>query len=95
MHKITFIKIITFTIFLNYTLNAGSGFVNGVVISEQSEPMAGANILIENTTRGVITDSKGKFYIDSLLPGSYTFTVDYIGYKKISKTLIIISEDQD
>ena len=95
MHKILFTKIIIFSIFLNYTLKANSGFVNGTVISDESEPMAGANVLIENTSRGVITDSKGQFFIDSLLPGSYTFTVDYIGYKKTSKTLIIISEDQD
>jgi hypothetical protein len=95
MHKILITKIIIFSIFLNYTLKANSGFVNGTVISDESEPMVGANVLIENTSRGVITDSKGQFFIDSLLPGSYTFTVDYIGYKKISKTLIIISEDQD
>jgi hypothetical protein len=53
------------------------------VISDESEPMAGANVLIESTSRGVITDSKGQFFID------------YIRYKKISKTLIVISEYQD
>ena len=31
-------------------LNANDGFVRGTVVSEQSEPMAGANIIIENTT---------------------------------------------
>ena len=80
MHKIL-ITIIIFSIFLNNKLVAKNGFVNGTVISEESEPMAGANVLIENTSRGVITDSKGQFFIDSLLPGSYTLTVDYIGYK--------------
>ena len=95
MYKILITKIIIFSIFLNHTLIANNGFVNGTVISEKSEPMAGANVLIENTSRGVITDSKGQFSIGSLLPGSYTLTVDYIGYKKISKTLIIISEEQD
>ena len=95
MYKILITKIIIFSIFLNHTLIANNGFVNGTVISEESEPMAGANVLIENTSRGVITDNKGQFFIDSLLPGSYTLTVDFIGYKKISKTLIIISEEQD
>ena len=68
MHKILITKIIIFSIFLNYTLKANRGFVNGTVISDESEPMAGANVLIENTSRGVITDSKGQFFIDSLLP---------------------------
>ena len=95
MIRMLYLKIIFFLIILTGNLNANSGFVRGTVISEQSEPMAGANIIIENTSRGVITDSEGKFLIDSLLPGAYTFTVDYIGYKKISKTLIITSENQE
>ena len=74
-----YLKIIFFLIILIGNLNANSSFVRGTVVSEQSEPMAGANIIIENTSRGVITDSEGKFLIDSLLPGAYTFTVDYIG----------------
>ena len=90
-----YIKIISLLIILIGNLNANNSFVRGTVVSEQSEPMAGANIVIENTSRGVITDSEGKFLIDSLLPGAYTFTVDYIGYKKISKTIIITSEDQE
>ena len=90
-----YLKIIFFLIILIGNLNANSSFVRGTVVSEQSEPMAGANIVIENTSRGVITDSEGKFLIDSLLPGAYTFTVDYIGYKKISKTIIIVSENQE
>ena len=90
-----YLKIIFLLIILIGNLNANSSFVRGTVVSEQSEPMAGANIVIENTSRGVITDSEGKFLIDSLLPGAYTFTVDYIGYKKISKTIIIVSENQE
>ena len=95
MIRTMYIKIISLLIILIGNLNANNSFVRGTVISEQSEPMAGANIIIENTSRGVITDSEGKFLIDSLLPGTYTFTVDYIGYKKISKTIIITSEDQE
>ena len=95
MIRMLYLKIISFLIILIGNLSANNSFVRGTVVSEQSEPMAGANIVIENTSRGVITDSEGKFLIDSLLPGTYTFTVDYIGYKKISKTIIIISEDQE
>ena len=95
MIRLIFIKIISILTVLIGNLNADNGFVRGTVISEQSEPMAGANIIIENTNRGVITDSEGKFSIDALLPGTYTFTADYIGYKKISKTIIITSENQE
>ena len=95
MIRMMYIKIISLLLVLIGNLNANNSFVRGTVVSEQSEPMAGANIVIENTSRGVITDNEGKFLIDSLLPGAYTFTVDYIGYKKISKTIIIVSEDQE
>ena len=95
MIRMMYIKIISLLLILIGNLNANNSFVRGTVVSEQSEPMAGANIVIENTNRGVITDNEGKFLIDSLLPGAYTFTVDYIGYKKISKTIIIVSEDQE
>ena len=65
MIKITFIKVISCLIILCSNLNANNGFVRGTVVSELSEPMAGANIIIENTSSGVITDSEGKFLIDS------------------------------
>ena len=61
-----YIKIISLLLILIGNLNANNSFVRGTVVSEQSEPMAGANIVIENTSRGVITDSEGKFLIDSL-----------------------------
>ena len=79
MIRNTFIKILSFSIILSKSLSADNGFVKGTVVSEQSEPLVGANIIIDNTNRGVITDSEGKFLIDSLLPGTYTFTIDYIG----------------
>ena len=74
MIRMMYIKIISLLIILIGNLNANNSFVKGTVVSEQSEPMAGANIIIENTSRGVITDSEGKFLIDSLLPGTYTLT---------------------
>ena len=76
MIRNTFIKILSFSIILSKSLSADNGFVKGTVVSEQSEPLVGANIIIDNTNRGVITDSEGKFLIDSLLPGTYTFTID-------------------
>ena len=37
--------------------------VEGTVFDETGEPLAGANVFIVNTTRGVSTDAEGKFSI--------------------------------
>ena len=48
MIRMMYIKIISLLIILIGNLNANNSFVRGTVVSEQSEPMAGANIIIEN-----------------------------------------------
>ena len=50
MTRMIYIKIISLLLIFIGNLNANDGFVRGTVVSEQSEPMAGANIIIENTT---------------------------------------------
>lgn len=50
----------------------------GVIMDENNNPIAGANIVIRGTTLGVITDINGTFTIDAL-EGS-TLQISYIGY---------------
>lgn len=48
--------------------------------AEDNEPLVGVTIVIEGTTRGVITDYDGKFIIKAL--ASDRITASYIGYEK-------------
>ena len=77
---------------LNFFLFAKNGYIRGVIVNEKSEPLAGANITIVNTNKGVITDSDGNFIFSKLIPGPYTLSIHYIGYKVLSKTFMISSE---
>jgi TonB-linked SusC/RagA family outer membrane protein len=54
--------------------------ITGVVIDEiTSEPIIGANVIVEGTTLGVITDIDGKFSVE--LPASNSvLVISYIGY---------------
>jgi TonB family protein len=53
--------------------------VNGVVLTSEKVPMEGANIVIQETTTGTITNEKGEFKIES--PSDATLVVSFIGYE--------------
>lgn len=55
-----------------------TGYFQGVAVdSVHDGPLAGALIQVEGTARMAITDSLGRFLIDSLRPGSYRALVDH------------------
>lgn len=53
--------------------------VNGTVIDEQGIPIPGANVLVQNTTRGVTTDFDGRFTIQA--PANGTLVVSYLSFQ--------------
>lgn len=64
-------------------MNNLSGIIKGSVIDQSSRAaLAGVNIIIADTKRGSITDSKGAFKIPSLESGRYTLIFEYMGYSR-------------
>ncbi|NUM51788.1 MAG: TonB-dependent receptor [Flavobacteriales bacterium] len=47
-----------------------------------NEPIPYANIVVQDTERGVSSDVDGNFVISNLTPGLYTLQASFIGYKK-------------
>ncbi|MAZ06935.1 MAG: TonB-dependent receptor [Rickettsiales bacterium] len=67
------------------------GSINGYVFDAKSQlPLFGANVIIEGTEKGSITDDKGFFEITNISPKSYNLSVSYIGYKSKKIFNIII-----
>lgn len=73
--------------------------ITGVVLDEINEPVIGASVLIEGTSRGTTTDIDGKFTLN-VTTGDKLF-INYIGYKKTiikvddnSSYKIKLSQDQ-
>ena len=66
-----------------------NGTLNGYIYDSKSQlPLLGANVIIEGTEKGAISDENGFFEISEIKPQSYNLTVSYVGYqsKKIFKS---------
>jgi len=67
------------------------GTINGYIFDSKSQlPLFGANVVIEGTEKGTISDENGFFEISEIKPQSYNLTISYIGYqsKKIFNVII-------
>ena len=59
-----------------------TGKLTGRITDKQtSEPLPGANILLDNTSFGAAADGDGRFSIINLHPGTYSVSIMMIGYK--------------
>ena len=54
------------------------------VVNGGSEPLAGANVVVEGTDVGGVTDESGKYTIDVGAEGTYTLTASFIGYSPLT-----------
>ena len=67
------------------------GSINGYIYDSKSQlPLLGANVIIEGTEKGAISDENGFFEITNISPKSYNLSVSYVGYqsKKIFNIII-------
>ena len=84
------------------SMQAATEFViEGVILDENAVPLIGANILIEGTTKGVVSDFDGKFAINSST-ACLDLRVSYIGFETFlqetcrqTKNVIILSTGID
>ena len=84
MHMIKhFLFLIITTILLNNIVIAAGTSIEGYVKDAKTgEPLFGANIIFVGTSMGGATDMDGKYVIPSVIPGTYTMRISYIGYKE-------------
>ncbi len=61
--------------------------VSGIISDESGQVLEGANIFIENTFIGAISDKQGHYTLENISPGKKIIHVTYIGYE--SKKRII------
>lgn len=76
--------------------------LDGTVIDAiTKEPVIGASVNIKGTTLGAVTDTQGKFHLQSQQKVPYTLVVSYMGYKKSEVVVngnsvsVALSEDQN
>ncbi|MFL2622336.1 MAG: TonB-dependent receptor domain-containing protein [Flavobacteriaceae bacterium] len=78
-----------------FNVNAQTGKITGTIMDgEFNEPMAFANVLIKNTTKGTTSDFDGKYFID-VEAGNYTLVFSYIGYQTIEISDVVVKSNDE
>ena len=78
-----------------FNVNAQTGKITGTIMDgEFNEPMAFANVLIKNTTKGTTSDFDGKYIID-VEAGNYTLVFSYIGYQTIEISDVVVKSNDE
>lgn len=68
-----------------------TGAISGTLTDPAGAVLKGAHISIPANGRVAFTDQQGRFFFSGLLPGSYTVTVSYLGFQKLSKAVSVSS----
>ncbi|MEN8202577.1 MAG: TonB-dependent receptor [Bacteroidota bacterium] len=63
--------------------------LNGVIADEDNQPLPGANLLISELGRGVISQRDGSFVMNRVPGGSFILVVSFVGYESYSISLNI------
>lgn len=66
-----------------------SGIVEGIIKSEQGDPLLGINVGLLGTTYGAPTDANGFYTIRNVPEGHYTLVVSGIGFKEQTRQIDI------
>lgn len=68
------------------------GAIRGYVYDAKAKyPLINANIWLEGTNRGDVSDFKGYFEIKNLEPGNYMLVVSYVGYRHKKELISLAS----
>ena len=70
---------------------AQKGTLKGLVTDlKTKEPLVGATIMLEGTTKGIITDFDGNYELTNIDPGTYTVRCSFISYEtKLFENIVI------
>jgi TonB-linked SusC/RagA family outer membrane protein len=67
---------------------AGQDVIGGQVLeSNTRRPLPGAQVLVEGTGRGIVTDNRGRFLISDVPAGDLTVRVQMIGYRELRRAV--------
>ena len=84
--------ILTALLHITQTIEA-QNMITGKITADNNSLLAGANIIIKNTTIGTASDANGNYKLSQLKNGEYTIRVSFFGYETIEKQIIINGQD--
>jgi hypothetical protein len=76
---------------------AVSGSINGYVYDSSESVIAGANVTITNVSTGAaatrVTDATGLYVATNLLPGTYSVSIEAVGFRRFLQENVILRID--
>ncbi len=86
---------ILFSLLNSNTIFAANGSIEGTVFDKKSkETLVGAQVMLEGTTIGAVTNFDGQFIIDNIKPGTYNIRVTYISYNQVLIENVVIAANK-
>ena len=62
-------------------------------VSDERQPLVGANIVVVGTDMGAVSVGDGSFMIDNVPAGEYDVKASFIGYSTVTKTVTVGEEN--
>lgn len=66
-----------------------TGTVKGKVYDTNNKPLAGVNVIIQNTQNGATTKADGSFSIKKVSAGQKTLVFSFIGFEKVTRSITV------
>ena len=86
-------KLVALTLLMSFALSQTTGKIRGTVTSADGQPLAGANVIVDGTTKGAATDGEGNYTILNVEAGTYSVTASYIGYQSSTESNVSVKVD--
>jgi hypothetical protein len=71
----------------------GSARLSGRVLNAAGQPIRGARVQLDGTSRSAVTREDGAFVLDSLPPGTQSVTVRHLGYAPVEEAVDLASAE--
>ncbi|MGB9513594.1 MAG: carboxypeptidase regulatory-like domain-containing protein, partial [Candidatus Acidiferrum sp.] len=89
-HFFTILSAVVALLFAQSTAGqTDKGTVTGHVIDSSGSVLQGAQVELQPAGITMVSNQQGAYYINNLLPGSYTLTVSYVGFAVFTKSVDI------
>ncbi|CAH8288087.1 outer membrane receptor protein involved in Fe transport [Mariniflexile fucanivorans] len=80
--------LIAFVIALSAYSQNNQNTISGKVVDSSGQPLLGATIVIENSSRATITDENGLYVLKNIHPGKKIVIASYMGFESKSKEIV-------
>ncbi|MDD1767520.1 MAG: carboxypeptidase-like regulatory domain-containing protein, partial [Methanomassiliicoccales archaeon] len=73
----------------------GVSTISGIVLDNDSSPVRGAGVTVEQTSQIAFSDANGRFILANVTPGTYTIRVSKLLYETETIAGVVVSQGED